>query len=759
MTTVQPTPTSSRLKRMAYGISRRWQRLIEPHPSVQDPGTRRQTQLQAAFILVLTGLFFVGAISAWQVDVQKLRPETLAQAVSVIVLLVAYILSRTRYYEWGVIVVVTVLSVVAFAIVLANPDSANTIFYAFIPLTFVIGGFLLRTSYAVVLVAVDTALIFCMPVLRPGQIAFRDIAAEGGVTLALGILLIVFSIVRNLIERDRLEVLNQTNTELRDLRDSLEERVQARTEQLRTSAEVGQAVAAILDPAQLLHRVTTLITDRFGFYYAAVFTLNDAGTAAVLREATGEAGRVLKERAHQLDVDEKSMVSYAISQRKPRIALDVGLEPVRFANPLLPDTRSEIALPLIAGNRVLGALDVQSTQAGAFDEASAVALQSMADQIAVALNNAEQFRQTELQAKRQGALNQFSRGLFSAASEEDFYRALATNLREIVPHDYLSLTLTQGTTLREYRLQSETEPVLTEGLVYPPQNTLSGRAYTTRRPAVSRHLTLEKNLDDTAELERQGYHSALSLPLNVGARILGTLNFASQRAETYAAETPPWFEQLGGQVGAALETRRLAQAQQTSLREMQALTRQLSGQAWARRRQRHAAETVQYSRSGLTVDLPASTPEIEAAIAQHMPLVRTEPDNTDKRALYQAALAVPIVLRGEVLGGLQVSEANQGREWTEDDVTFMQAVADQVALALDNARLIEETQQRAERERLVADISSRMFAANDLESIVHIAGEELGRILQVKQTTVTVRSELAAEINPSGNGQTPDQHV
>jgi GAF domain-containing protein len=189
------------------------------------------------------------------------------------------------------------------------------------------------------------------------------------------------------------------------------------------------------------------------------------------------------------------------------------------------------------------------------------------------------------------------------------------------------------------------------------------------------------------------------------------------------------------------------------------LTRQLSGQAWARRRQRQAGETVQYARSGIAADLPASTPELEAAIAQHIPLVRAEPDNTDNRSLYQAALAVPIVLRGEVLGGLQVSETSQPREWTEDDVTFMQAVADQVALALDNARLIEETQQRADRERLVADISSRMFAANDLESIAHIASEELGRILQVKQTTVTVRSEPDAEILQSGNGQTSDPHA
>lgn len=552
---------------------------------------------------------------------------------------------------------------------------------------------------------------------------------------------------------------NSMTAQLSDLVGSLEERVSQRTAQLQASAEVGRAAASTLDATQLIRQVVDLITERFGFYYTAIFILNDARTAAVLREASGEAGRILKERAHQLEVRETSMVGYAISQRKARIALDVGADPIRFANPLLPHTRSEIALPLIAGDRVLGALDVQSTQTAAFDEANAEVLQAMTNQIAVALNNAEQFKQTELYARRQNKLNLFSRELFSTTSTEELYRALATTLPDIVPHDYLSLTLTQGATLREYRLHAAGDQVLTEGPVYSAHNTLSGRVYTSRRPALSGNLTPETDLDDIAQLGRLGYQSALSLPLNVGERILGTLNFASQHAEAFSLEGSTWLEQLAGQVGAALEAQRLAQSQQASLRELEALTRQLTGQAWAKRGQRQLAEAVQYARSGLMAELSTSTPELETVIERPAPLARSEPDDANQRSPYHAALAVPIVLRGEVLGGLQVGEAHHARHWTEDDVTFIQAVADQVALALDNARLIEETQQRAERERLVADVSSRMFAANDLESIVQIAGEELGRILQVKQTTVTVRAEPDAVASPAGNGQTPDQHA
>jgi putative methionine-R-sulfoxide reductase with GAF domain/HAMP domain-containing protein len=196
---------------------------------------------------------------------------------------------------------------------------------------------------------------------------------------------------------------NSMTTQLRSLIGELEERVEARTAQLRASAEVGRTAASVLEPDDLLHSVVNLITDRFGYYYAAVFIIDSGGRNAVLREATGEAGRILKERGHQLEVYGQSMVGYAITRRRPRIALDVGEEAVRFANPLLPDTRSEIALPLMVGDRVLGALDVQSTQAAAFDEASSAVLQSMADQIAVAWNNALSYTETQAVARRSRA--------------------------------------------------------------------------------------------------------------------------------------------------------------------------------------------------------------------------------------------------------------------------------------------------------------------------------------------------------------------
>jgi GAF domain-containing protein len=760
MSVIPPTPAQpSRLKK-----------LFAP-PVFADEEKTRIASLANAFLWTELVVMVLATLI-----ISPLLPQPIIMIVTGIViclpLIVALILVRRGSVRAASIIIVAPLWLILVVLGIYSGGIINGGFAALI-LTILIAGLLLGSKSAVIVAGlsmIGATIAYALEMtgqLPPplGPISPVNYWVTHLVNYVIAGLLIYLA-VRNLataLQRARRneQALAQSNDELQIVRESLEQRVLQRTAQLEASAAVGQAIAAILDVDQLLREVVNLITTRFGFYYAAVFTLGPTGRFAVLREATGEAGRLLKERGHQLEVGGQSMVGAALSQRKSQIALDVDVEATHFANVLLPETRAEIALPLVVGERLLGALDVQSTQDAAFDTANAVVLQSMADQIAVALNNAEQFKQTEQQAQQQSYLNQFSRNLFAASTAEDLYRALATDLSNLVPHDYLSLTMAQSgsTTLREYPLQAATDRVLAEGPVWSMTNTLSGRACTTHQPAVSAQLAQDSTLNDAAQWELAGFQSALSLPLIVGERVLGTLNFASRQPGAFSPAGSTLLEQLAGQVAAALENQRLAQAQQTSLREMETLTRQLTGQAWAKRRQRQATESVQYARSGLDADRHASTPEMEAAMEQRAPVARSEPGGPDKPSLYQAAMAVPIVLRGEVLGALQVGEKGSTREWTKDDLTFMQAVADQVALALDNARLIEETERRAERERVVADISSRMFASNNLETIVQIAGEELGHILQVKQTTVKIRSELTEAAAQPGNGQILDQYV
>ncbi len=161
------------------------------------------------------------------------------------------------------------------------------------------------------------------------------------------------------------------------------------------AAQVGQDVTSILDMDELLNRTVDIICDAYGFYYAGVFLIDETGEWAVLKAGRGEAGAAMIAKEHKLKVGGLSMIGTSITQRKPRIALDVGEEPVHFKNPHLPQTRSEMALPLLAGNEVIGALTVQSIEGAAFGDGDATALQTMADQLAVAINNARLLNELE----------------------------------------------------------------------------------------------------------------------------------------------------------------------------------------------------------------------------------------------------------------------------------------------------------------------------------------------------------------------------
>jgi GAF domain-containing protein/HAMP domain-containing protein len=196
---------------------------------------------------------------------------------------------------------------------------------------------------------------------------------------------------------DEFEHVAQTLTQMaqavNQTREDLENLVSQRTAQLQASNEVAKVATSILDPDTLINNVVNLITKSFGYYYAAIFLTSDDGRWAEIKDATGTAGEALKARRHKLQVGGNSMVGSAISSKEAHIALDVGDAPARFNNPLLPNTRSEIALPLIVADHIIGAMDVQSVKEADFMPEDISTLQNMANQVAIALENARLFRE------------------------------------------------------------------------------------------------------------------------------------------------------------------------------------------------------------------------------------------------------------------------------------------------------------------------------------------------------------------------------
>lgn len=188
---------------------------------------------------------------------------------------------------------------------------------------------------------------------------------------------------------------NRMVSRLESLQTTLEQQVAERTRQLAATNEVGRVAATSLDPTQLLERIIPLFHEQFGYYFAAIYLLDPSGKWAELKEATGEAGKVLKQNHHRLEVAGKSMVGTAIRERTPRLAQNTSQEKQRLENPLLPYTRSEVALPLMVGERLLGALDVQSTKEADFGPQVIETMKSMAGQVALTLENARLYQEAQ----------------------------------------------------------------------------------------------------------------------------------------------------------------------------------------------------------------------------------------------------------------------------------------------------------------------------------------------------------------------------
>ncbi|MEZ0395176.1 MAG: GAF domain-containing protein [Anaerolineales bacterium] len=235
-------------------------------------------------------------------------------------------------------------------------------------------------------------------------------------------------------------LMEQDRARLREHSANLERR----SRQIRTAAEISRSITGVLNPQALLQEVVDLIKERFGLYYAGVFLVDEQKRFAVLRAGTGEEGQAMIQAGHKLPIGESSMVGWTILNRQARIALDVGKDAVRFANPYLPNTHSELALPLISGERVLGALTIQSELPEAFDEDDIIILQNISDTLAIALENARLFTELESNLEEIRRLHgQYLQEVWSQRSggpQEAEFRLSADETEELTPVE-IPLTL------------------------------------------------------------------------------------------------------------------------------------------------------------------------------------------------------------------------------------------------------------------------------------------------------------------------------
>jgi GAF domain-containing protein len=199
------------------------------------------------------------------------------------------------------------------------------------------------------------------------------------------------------------------NAELNTLRAELEERVRERTAALETANTTNQkrarqfeavtqvlsAISTLQNIDTLLPRITEVISDQFNVYHAGIFMLDRNQEYAILRAANSEGGQQMLANGHKLQIGQTGIVGAVASTGNARIALDVGADAAYFNNPYLPETHSEIALPLQYGGQIIGVLDVQSTEPNAFGQDDVEVLTTLADQVAIAINNSQAIEEAE----------------------------------------------------------------------------------------------------------------------------------------------------------------------------------------------------------------------------------------------------------------------------------------------------------------------------------------------------------------------------
>ncbi len=367
---------------------------------------------------------------------------------------------------------------------------------------------------------------------------------------------------------------NSMTQQLRDLIGGLEQRVADRTHELEqrssyleASAEISQAASSILDREQLMREVVELIRERIDLYYVGLFLIE--GDWAVLQAGTGEAGQAMLDRGHQLEVGGGSMIGWSTAHGQARIAQVAQEDAVRLATPELPETRAEAALPLRSRGQIIGALTVQSDHPGAFDEATLAVLQTMADQVAVALDNARLFAETQeaLEAER--------------------------------------------------------------------------RAY--------------------GELSRRAWNELLRTRTDWGYDY-GHHSIVPARSE--------WSPEM---------------------REAE--------------------------RTGEIIQGTASS---------------------DGNGREELTLAMPLRVRDQVVGVMSFHKDGTEGSWSDEEVRMLEALIEELGQALESARLYEDTQRRAARERMLSEVTASFAQSLDFEAVLQAAAQELGRLPKVTEASVHV---------------------
>jgi GAF domain-containing protein len=396
--------------------SRAWMLSVVPEFEGDDEKTRIARSLHVILLLVLVAGTLFSAFTLLGASQNPMYNVVLG-VVMVLGSLALLGLLRFGHVQWASVLICVLLLGVVTAGVLAFGGIRGAVTMGYLPLILV-AGLLLGWRGAVAFGLLD---VMSASVAYFGETYGLIEASHVGVPvtdyliviLTCGLMALVLSVThRNATaglarSRQTAAALAEQNRELQAICASLERYMTG----LRAMTEVSRRITPVLDPDELVHQVVEVVRERFGLYYVGLFAVEEVDELveeraaerqafAVLRAGTGDAGRLMLERGHRLAVGSDSMIGQCAATGQARVELNVDRALLRYANPLLPATRSELALPLLSRERVIGAMTVQSTEPSAFDEQDIATLQTLADQVAATLDNARLYAEAQESVER-----------------------------------------------------------------------------------------------------------------------------------------------------------------------------------------------------------------------------------------------------------------------------------------------------------------------------------------------------------------------
>jgi GAF domain-containing protein/HAMP domain-containing protein len=510
------------------------------------------------------------------------------------------------------------------------------------------------------------------------------------------------------------DTFNDMTQRLRHQIETQEQTIQLRTaalqrqaRQLEAAAHVARAATSSLDLAALMTDAVSLIRDQFGYYHASIFLLDEIGEYAVVRESTGEVGRIMKERPHKLAVGSNSLVGWATQNKASRVALNVGQDSVHFNNPLLPQTQSEVALPLISQGILLGALDVQSTEINAFNREDVAILQLMADQIAAAITNARLFSTTRLRAQQQEEIITLSQTLNELRREEEIFQTACQNIQARFGFDGVYLVRVEGAEWIVQAMAGSSDGKPRVGLARPVTLGVAGKAIHERQPARAGGEEARDLVHHDPELPHAA--ALVAAPVFAADNLIGAIVAYSYSARQLDDSDLSLLQLVAGAIGSAVATANFIANTERNLAELNRLYQQATSSEYILEEATEVVYRPEHT-SGLLTETAASN---------------------GHRQSYET----PLLSRGQVIGQL-IIEGEDGH-WSDEDEVLANAVADQVALALENSRLFAQTQARLSETEALFTTTNLLTTTLDAAEIYRRAARAMATELNLSRCAIS----------------------